>query len=75
LIFACYVYYTTHMSPTERVITFRPDADILAAMETLKERDGTPYSEQVRRALRAWLEEKQVMRSVAKVTNKRRGAR
>jgi hypothetical protein len=58
------------MTPTERVITFRPDADILLAMEDLKERDGTPYSEQVRRALRAWLEEKQVL--VAKAASKRR---
>ena len=60
------------MTPTERVITFRPDADILLAMEDLKERDGTPYSEQVRRALRAWLEEKQVLRKVTKTTGKRR---
>jgi hypothetical protein len=65
------LYYNKHMAPTERVITFRPDADILVAMEDLKERDGTPYSEQVRRALRAWLEEKQVLRRVGKATKRR----
>lgn len=60
------------MAPTERVITFRPDADILLAMENLKERDGTPYSEQIRRALRAWLEEKRVLQRVGRTTSKRR---
>ena len=60
------------MAPTERVITFRPDADILVAMEDLKVRDGTPYSEQIRRALRAWLEEKKVLQRVRKTASKRR---
>jgi hypothetical protein len=32
------------MTPTERVVTFRPDADILQAMADLKERDGASYS-------------------------------
>jgi len=27
-------------------------------MDQLQERDGVPHSEQIRRALRAWLEEK-----------------
>jgi hypothetical protein len=40
-------------------------------MEDLKDRDGTPFSEQVRRALRAWLEEKKVLR-VGRVAAKRR---
>jgi hypothetical protein len=43
------------MRYTERVVTFRPDDDILEAMKALKERDGMPYSEQIRRALREWL--------------------
>ena len=49
------------MTPRERVLTFRPDDDILDAMEALRERDGAPYSEQVRRALRMWLESKGVL--------------
>jgi hypothetical protein len=45
----------------ERVSTFRPDKDIMDAMEALKERDGMPFSEQIRRALRAFLIEKDVL--------------
>jgi hypothetical protein len=47
----------------------------LTAIETLKARDRTPYSEQVRRALDAWLEEKQVLRRVAKTADMLRGVR
>jgi hypothetical protein len=53
------------MTPKERVVTFRPDEDILEAMEALRERDGMPFSEQVRRALRGFLIEKGVMKEAA----------
>ena len=46
----------------DRVITFRPDSDILDAMMTLRERDGTPFSWRVRQALRTWLEGKKVLK-------------
>ena len=61
------------MTPSSRVVTFRPDDDVLAAMLLLKERDGVPLSEQIRRALRMWLETKGVMKSERKraVTRKR----
>jgi hypothetical protein len=49
------------MAARERVITFRPDNDTFEAMTSLRERDGIPFSEQIRRALRAWLESKGVM--------------
>lgn len=54
------------MTPTERVVTFRPDADILVAMEQLKDRDGIPFSEQIRRALRVWLEQKGALKKTGK---------
>ncbi|MCA1562188.1 MAG: ribbon-helix-helix protein, CopG family [Acidobacteria bacterium] len=47
------------MTP-DRVLTFRPDDALLEAMELQRERHGTPYSEQIRRALRAWLEKQGV---------------
>ena len=50
------------MTPTERVVTFRPDEDLLEGMEALRERDGVPYSQQIRRALRAWLQTKGVLK-------------
>jgi len=46
---------------------FRIDPDILEGLRLVKERDGMPFSEQVRRALRVWLETK----GVAKTDRKR----
>ena len=51
------------MTPRDRTITFRPDPDLLIGMEQLQERHGTPFSEQIRRALRAWLESQGVIKS------------
>ena len=45
----------------DRVVTFRPDDDLLTAMEELRERDGVPFSQQIRRALRTWLEAKDML--------------
>ena len=59
------------MTPRDRTITFRPDNDLMAGMDELQERYGTPYSEQIRRALRAWLEEQ----GVIKAERKRAGTR
>ena len=57
------------MTALDRVLTFRVEDDVLAGMERLKERDGIPYSEQIRRALRFWLAEKDVVK-----TERKRGA-
>jgi len=51
------------MTPREKVLTFRPDTDTYQAMVGLRERDGVPFSEQIRRALRAWLESKGAMKT------------
>jgi hypothetical protein len=48
------------MSP-RRVVTFRPEEDLDAAMAALFERDGISQSEQIRRALRVWLEGRGVL--------------
>jgi hypothetical protein len=54
------VLYSVSMTPVRKVAAFRLDDDLLAAMQTVWERDGVQPSEQVRRALRAWLESKGV---------------
>ncbi len=55
------------MTPAKgKVVNFRPDEDILVAMEALRVRDGAPYSEQIRRALRPWLQSKGVMKAERK---------
>ena len=38
--------------------TFFIDSDLRDALAAIKERDGTPESEQIRRALRAWVDAK-----------------
>ncbi len=54
------------MTPSRKVTTFRIDEDLLEAMQQLQARDGIPYSEQIRRALRPWLEEKGVIKAERK---------
>jgi hypothetical protein len=49
------------MTPRSRKLySFWIDPDQAAALKKLKERDGVPESESVRRALDAWLKEKGV---------------
>ena len=45
------------------MLTVRIDDDLSDAMEALREKHGTPISEQVRRALRVWLESQGVMKA------------
>jgi uncharacterized protein (DUF4415 family) len=53
--------------PLKDVVTVRLDAQLSADMEALRERDGIPFSEQIRRALHMFLESKGIRR-------KRKGA-
>jgi hypothetical protein len=54
------------MSPSkERIVTFRVSPELAAAMEELHERHGTPFSEQCRRALEAWLRDQGVLKGKA----------
>jgi antitoxin component of RelBE/YafQ-DinJ toxin-antitoxin module len=45
------------MSPKTQT-NFRIDEEMLAALQRIRERDGIPVSEQVRRALQIWISEK-----------------
>jgi Ribbon-helix-helix protein, copG family len=47
------------MTPTH-VTTLRIDERLMDGLRTVKDRDGIPVSEQVRRAIEAWLETKGV---------------
>ena len=51
--------------------TYRLDPDLVAGLETVKDRDGVPVSTQVRRAIREWL----VRRGVVKGEPVRRASR
>ena len=57
--------------PERRVTTFRIDEELLQGLEDVFERDGILPSEQVRRAIRAWLDEKGVLSK----PERKRGAR
>ncbi len=52
-----------------RRINFYIDPDLADGLKTLKERDGVPESEQIRRGIKLWLKDKGI-----KVTRKK-GAR
>jgi hypothetical protein len=45
------------MSP-KKYAGFRIDEELLAGLETIRERDGVTVPEQVRRAIRDWLQKK-----------------
>lgn len=53
------------MTPTRRVATFRLDDELIDGLQLVWERDGIQPSEQVRRAIRAWLEDKGVKTKAA----------
>lgn len=53
---------------------FRLPDDMIEALHTVKDRDGIPLAEQVRRALAAWLVERGIEPPAAKKTTRRRVA-
>jgi len=60
------------MTP-RRMTTFRIDDELLDALRGVYEREGIQISEQVRRAIRMWLQSKGVV--VEKTDGKRAGTR
>ena len=58
--------------PERKLYSFYIDPDLAAALKLLKERDGTPESEAVRRGLRSYLKRKGVLTARAAVARKRR---
>jgi metal-responsive CopG/Arc/MetJ family transcriptional regulator len=48
-------------SLTRTITTIYLDDDLREGLERVKARDGVPASEQIRRALRAWLEERKAL--------------
>lgn len=58
------------MPSSLKMTSLRLDEDLLAGLQQVKERDGVPVTEQVRRAIRAWLDSQGVAHEA---TRKRRG--
>jgi hypothetical protein len=55
-----------------KLYSFYIDADLAKALKRLKERDGTPESEAVRRGLRAYLTKRGLVNARSAVGRKRR---
>jgi len=53
-----YVYIMQSRYPNRQMHSFYLDPELSAGLKEVKERDGVSESEQVRRAVRAWLEAK-----------------
>lgn len=62
--------YTHGMPSTQRQTAFRLPVEISDAMQRIKEEDGIPQSEQVRRALREWLEKRGALPAKSRRTRK-----
>jgi Arc/MetJ-type ribon-helix-helix transcriptional regulator len=60
------------MTPVRKVTTFRIDEELLDAMRRLQERDGILPSEQIRRALRPWLEQKGILTERKRTVTRKR---
>jgi hypothetical protein len=52
------VLHSPAMAPKERVLTIRVDERLSNGLRTVEARDGTKTSDQVRRALETYLEER-----------------
>lgn len=48
------------------LINFRIDRDLMTGLKFVANRDGVPQSEQVRRAIRAWLESRKAIKAERK---------
>jgi len=46
-----------------KLTNFRIDPDLAEGLKLVKERDGIPEGEQIRRAVRIWLESKDAIKS------------
>jgi hypothetical protein len=60
-----YTRIVTHV-PNKIAISLRVDPDQARLLKVIKARDGVPESEQIRRALALWFEEKGVLKAKRK---------
>jgi hypothetical protein len=55
-----------------KLTNFRTDPDLAAGLKFVKDRDGIPEGEQIRRAVRAWLESKGALKAERKSSGARK---
>ena len=62
--------------PDRRMISFLLDEELIGGLDRVRERDGMNASEQIRRAVRRWLEEKGIaLKSAGKGGTRRKTTR
>jgi hypothetical protein len=66
----CYTMF--HMTPQRPLKAFRIDDELEQGLQEVWERDGITVSEQIRRAVRTWLETKGVIKPAARRISPRR---
>lgn len=58
----------------QRITTFRLDEDLWDGLQTVKERDGVPIGEQIRRGIKLWLDTRGLpVKGAQKTGRKRKG--
>jgi Arc/MetJ-type ribon-helix-helix transcriptional regulator len=65
----------TKNNPDRKAYTFNIDNDLADGLDEVKERDGISVSEQIRRAIRAWLESKDIKMKRQGAGARKRGRR
>ena len=60
------------MADGRRTYTFYIDADLAAGLKQVKERDGISESEQIRRAIRQWLDGKGLAKEARRPARRKR---
>jgi len=56
----------------KRLINFRLEDELLEGLSQVKDRDGIPLTEQVRRAVRLWLDSRGITVTTAKPARRKR---
>jgi predicted DNA-binding protein len=55
-----------------KLAAFRLPDELIAALQQIKERDGIPIAEQVRRALEAWVQSKGIKAASRRASTRRK---
>jgi hypothetical protein len=66
--------HALHLAPVtpKRLTNFRLEDELLEGLSLVKDRDGIPLTEQVRRAVRMWLDSRGVTVKTAKPARRKR---
>jgi hypothetical protein len=70
-----HMLYTLALVTPKRLTNFRLEDELLEGLSLVKDRDGIPLTEQVRRAVRLWLDSRGVTVKTAKSGRRKRASK